>query len=283
MAWKTDEIDAAIAGAQEVLAPPAFDAKFGAGNYLKIATLVPSALRARRNPDGASLEDLLSPGVYARWTTLKRRYIGADEKIEHYRPDEASITLYGQAIEHAGLTTSIIWPAVVAAAKRHRVGITSTTVKVKLDIDRKRYKAGIKEYAARSGDDIACFTRTLERVEPDLELMKVRANAWATGDVGTLRDSIGDDLRAPCIAVQKAALAFEQDQGPDIRRKVDGAWLAAAERALATNRGTFAVLPMNQVLGTDGYLASLRAKGYAVHAPDEEVRGDLAIPASINP
>jgi hypothetical protein len=54
----------------------------------------------------------------------------------------------------------------------------------------------------------------------------------------------------------------------DLPGRMAQAWLQAAEAALATNAQTFAVLPMEQVLASDGYLAQLRAMGYAVQAPE---------------
>ena len=45
------------------------------------------------------------------------------------------------------------------------------------------------------------------------------------------------------------------------------AWLAEAERALASNVSTVAVLPMRDILSPDGYLGRLRASGYVVDEP----------------
>ena len=51
---------------------------------------------------------------------------------------------------------------------------------------------------------------------------------------------------------------------------MQGAWLPAvgAERALATNASTFAVLPMRRLLDPGGYLSMLQAKGYNVEKPE---------------
>ena len=55
----------------------------------------------------------------------------------------------------------------------------------------------------------------------------------------------------------------------DIPEKVQATWLAAARKALETNRQTFAMLSMDELLKPDGYLAKLRAEGYTVEAPPE--------------
>jgi hypothetical protein len=49
---------------------------------------------------------------------------------------------------------------------------------------------------------------------------------------------------------------------------MEQSWLTAAETALANNPQTFAVLPMEEVLAPDGYLAKLQAQGYTVEAPE---------------
>jgi len=54
----------------------------------------------------------------------------------------------------------------------------------------------------------------------------------------------------------------------NIRAQLESAWLNAAESALTNNTVTLAVLPIEQMLKTDGYLARLKAKGYAVLEPD---------------
>jgi len=45
--------------------------------------------------------------------------------------------------------------------------------------------------------------------------------------------------------------------------------MAAAEKALAENTSTFAVLPMNMVLDPKGWLSKLEEKGYSVEYSQE--------------
>jgi len=52
-----------------------------------------------------------------------------------------------------------------------------------------------------------------------------------------------------------------------ITERLMAAWLAEAERALASNASTVAVLPMRDILRPDGYLAGLQARGYVVEEP----------------
>ena len=55
----------------------------------------------------------------------------------------------------------------------------------------------------------------------------------------------------------------------DAFQQSEDKWFAAVDAALAKNVVTFAVLDIGQMVGPDGYLAKLKAKGYTVLAPDE--------------
>ena len=45
----------------------------------------------------------------------------------------------------------------------------------------------LKEWSKTTLDDLACFDNTMTRIETDLDAMRLRANAWATGDMAALQ------------------------------------------------------------------------------------------------
>lgn len=53
----------------------------------------------------------------------------------------------------------------------------------------------------------------------------------------------------------------------DISRQVFDLWITEAERSLADNQSTFAILPFSKIMPADGYVATLRNKGYIVEPP----------------
>ena len=74
MDWFSQEVETTIAQSQEVLAAPGV--AFGAGvGPVRGLFLLPSLLKARRNPDDATLEQVLPEPLYARWSALKRKYM----------------------------------------------------------------------------------------------------------------------------------------------------------------------------------------------------------------
>jgi hypothetical protein len=125
----------------------------------------------------------------------------------------------------------------------------------------------IKDFKQTPLDDLECFAKTIERLESDLDLMRLRANAWATGDVAGLRQLTHVDNASACIeAVMNARVM--QDRGyTDWPERLGAQWVAAAEDALARNTSTVAVLRIGQILDPDGWVGQLRARGYLVEDP----------------
>lgn len=263
MTWLSSQTDAILADAQEVVRSPgvSFDADIG---IVRGALLIPSLLKARKNPDGAMLKDVLPADLYARWSVLKARYLGRDAGVEKWRPMFAARELYEAALKKSGLSESgVVGPVVDKAAKRHGIKTTSPTVKFKVE----QPKAAIREFQRTSLDDLECFRKTLDRIENDLPSMVERANAWSVGDVEALRALPYENQQMACISAFSGA-EFARKRGlVDLPAKVRNQWLSAAETALETNRVSFATLPIAELLRPDGYLSQLQAKGYQIEAP----------------
>jgi len=261
MSWRSRSVEAAVAESQALLVAPKVDAGIG---FFRGMTLLPSMLGARNNPDGAKLQEVLPPDLYARWLALKERYIGRNEGIEKWRPIFAAGELYEKAIEKSALTTkSDVLPVVKQIAKRHKVELIEPTLEIEID----KPGQAIKQFKKSSLQDIACFTKTLDRLETDLDAMRARATAWAIGDVDTLRRLPYPDQFGACgSAILNSPIV--QDRGlQDVLQRVESLWLEQAQAALARNEVTFAVLPISQLLRADGYIAKLQARGYDVEAP----------------
>ncbi|KAB8198364.1 hypothetical protein FKV24_002405 [Lysobacter maris] len=101
--WLSREVENAVAQAQEVIEAPSYEIEPNVSIFGKLF-LLPAAMRARRNPDGAQLRDVVPAAEYARWRRLKARHLGSDRGVERYRPIFAAGTLYKEALEDAGLT-----------------------------------------------------------------------------------------------------------------------------------------------------------------------------------
>lgn len=263
MEWDSANVERRIAASQEVLTMPY--ANFGADiGFFRGLTLLPSLFKARKNPDGKTLQDVVTPEQYARWSVLKARYIGTDRGVEEWRPLFAALELYRKAIARTGLSdSSRITDLVRKTARRDGVKVTDPRVEVKIADP----KATLKEFSRTTLEDTECFAKTVERIEDDLGTMVERANAWAQGDIETLRAGTRPTQWAACSAAMTGSALARKAGIADIEAKVQAKWLETAESALARNASTFAVLPVSQLLADDGYLAKLAAKGYAIEEP----------------
>jgi len=269
MHWLSGEVEATIAKSQEVLGVPRAEPKIGMGTMFKMATLAPSAMRTMRNPDNAKLKSVLSPPLYARWAQARDRYGATADDVETQRPLFASQQLYWKAVDMGGLDTGdVISPIVTQAAKSAHVPVTDTGFKFPLELDRKDLKRRIAEINGKKADDLACFEQTLDVFEAEVATMKLRANAWATGDVRALRALSTSEFKPPCQRVLEEAVAFLGVA--EIKRRLKESWLLAAQNSLARNQSTFASLPIAEVLDENGMLKQLERRGYVVEAPDAE-------------
>jgi len=220
---------------------------------------------ARKNPGGATLQEVVPVEMYARWRLLKADYIGGDRGIENWRPIFAAMELWDEAIDDSGLTQKGTVRAVISRiAKQHKLKQTRlSSILVVKDA-----KAALNEFRASKLDDLDCFGKTMLRLETDLIAMKARANAWAIGDIEALRGLPYTDQNAACERAAMQAGVVQKRMDRDLDAELERKWFDAAEKALANNTATFALLPMAELLKPDGYLAKLQAKGYVVQAPE---------------
>lgn len=264
MQWESRDVAAVLASATEIIRPPSFVVDFDVG-FFQGLLLAPKALGARKNPDGKSLQDVVPADLYARWLPLKRKYIGRDRGVEHWRPLFAADKLYEEATEDAGLVRGgIVGPVIEAAIKARKPKVTSPRYRLVIADP----KNALNEFRAQRLDDQACFAKSIDSLEPDLSAMRLRANAWAVGDIEALRALPLSDQAEACMHAALQADAVRKRGPANIDAEMRKLWLDAARNALAANTVSFAVLPIRELLKADGYLAALQAQGYLVEAPE---------------
>lgn len=261
MTWHSSQVEQVLAQSQEYITPPAVSLHVDKWDKLM---LLPSLIGVRNNPDGQKLQDLVPPDVYERWLVLKKKYIGRNSAIENWRPIFAANELYEKAIDKTGLTHSTnIMDVLRDVAKKNNVTKAGPGTVTNIE----KPKQLVKKFKQSPLDDLNCFVKTLERLETDLDSMKARANAWATGDLAALRQLTYVDHDEVCrSAIFGASLASELDM-QDVPARKREYWLAEAEASLARHASTFSILPIADLLRPDGYLAALKAKGYIVEEP----------------
>jgi len=258
-------IDAVISRAQEVIRAPSISVGSDASKF-RMLLLLPSLVGIRNNPGGKTLEEVMPPSLYVRWRAFKERFLPGEGKVEKMRPMFAAQELYKAAIKRSAMThQDPSAPLVTAAIEKYH----PTVSLVKLELNVKDPKAVVKQMKTAHFDDLACMERTLDRLGVDMEVLRLRANAWSTGEIAILRaNPVPSHYKACLDAVSESAIGRQIGMS-DGEARVKAMWLAKAEEVLGRNATSFAVLPIDDMLGAGGYLDALRARGYTVLAPDE--------------
>jgi len=278
--WYSHQAETVLGRAQEVIWPPGVSASLGVGGMFRMAFAMPTMMRSRNLPDGKTLRDVLPADLYARWMALSQQYRFDEGDVERMRPVFAASYLYAAALRRAGLDgKSGVADRVGDLAKRHRIKVTTTMVARQI----KDPKGLARSFAGEQIDDVPCFRGMLSLLESDVGLGGQGAMAWGWGDVDTL---LRLAKRPPVNSCMDVTLDTEAARrlGMDAAiRQSRRDWVAAAERALATQHTTFAVLPLGEVVDEDGLLAQLRGKGYAVEPPPSSTPPDGETASSPDP
>ncbi|TWI61570.1 TraB family protein [Pseudoduganella lurida] len=262
MEWRSQQVEAVMAQSQEFLTEPGANYSVG---ILRGITLLPFAIGAKNNPNGEKLREVVPADTYERWLALKKKYIGEDSGIEKERPVFAAGALYDKALRQSGLTRAVdLREQMLALAKKNKLKITSATVTLDVDSPVK----ALREFKKQQLADLPCFTRTIERLETDLDTVRLRANAWAKGDIDTIRKLGYQDQAADCSRAFMENTALQEHGFRDMENRIREKWIVAVETALIANKSTVAMLPIKQILAEDGMFAALQARGYKVEHPD---------------
>jgi uncharacterized protein YbaP (TraB family) len=257
MTWQSDAVETVLHETQEVI--PAWPSIGVGANPFTALRLYFTWRKIQKPPDHAKLREQLPPQLYARFSALRARYAPRDNKLEELRPMLAGGKLLDDALYVSGLTMrNEVQQTVLKLASRAGVKVHQTKLKVEDPVD---VLKDLGETPKQS--EIACLAAIVTRLETDLGPMQARARAWALGDVNTLRSlphSVDD--RIACLAAVSSSQRIR-----DLVIRAQDDWLIEAEDAVRRNKSTLAVQSMDRLLGDQGILATLRAKGYTVEGP----------------
>ena len=270
MKWKSREVEAVVLRAQEILLDAGVNMKPDKDiGMFRGLTLLPAAMKARKNPDEATLREQLPPDLYARWLVQKKRFLGSEKGVEKWRPLFAANKLHKEAIDDLGLRESgMVWEVVGKLAKKHKIPVNSPSLKFTFPVA--DIKSKIKEFQREKLADTECLAVTLDLTEAlsDTATQSRRAKAWATADLATLQSLPPlPNTNLPC---SMAVLSSETAKGivpADIREQLHALWIASAEKSIAANETTLSIISIDKLMREGGYLAKLREKGYEVEAP----------------
>ena len=274
MIWESNKVASVIAAAQEVLELPDVGVSASPLMYMNPVNIFRGmrlAKRLSRDPDGRTLEQTLPPELYARFLTLQARYfLDEADEFEELRPAVAAGHMTGIIQTKQGLGGDQAIMKTLQRLIRSNRDIERTEIEVKVDI-----KGSFGDLAERAEDlttsldpavELECFESQVRRMEDDLDEMRIRANSWARGNIDEFRGvPLPGDEADSCLTL--LVQSSERDVIVESMAQLESLWLENAERALQTNRTTFAILPITGLLKNEGPMAKLKAKGYEVREP----------------
>jgi uncharacterized protein YbaP (TraB family) len=244
--WRSQDVEFAVSEAQQVLGI------YSASFVLRGA----NPLAAKGKP----LRRLLPRRAYSQWQALKKKYIGRNDEIETMLPVTAALLLRSNAFARAGLANADgVLNELYKMANAYHVPVTNghqvTKLISGLPVDDKAERRGVQ-----------FLITTMTQLENDLRAARVRANAWAIGDIGALRAQAAADTTTAQLYASSWPYLDDAELAA-LTAETDARWLSAAETALRRNRTTVATLPIFMLLRPDGLLASMRARGFEVVEP----------------
>jgi hypothetical protein len=269
MRFRSQQVARVASQSQEILQQGGVglkpDKKVG---VFRMLALMPAALKLRKNPDKATLQELIPPDIYARWLVQKKLYLGRDSGVEKMRPFLVAEKLRDAALEKLQVGHGGSWPEVWEHVRTKKIPVTNPSLEFIFKTDGLRGQ--LKAFSREKLADEECFARTVELVEAlsNKQVEDARARAWATGDLARLTELPPlPDPDSSCDQAIVNALAMTTKVPTDLREQMDELWLSAAGNALTKNQSTLAFVPMSALLGEHGYLESLRRRGHEILAP----------------
>ncbi|HEV7715732.1 MAG TPA: TraB/GumN family protein [Steroidobacteraceae bacterium] len=255
--WQSKEIESVL-GEVKQLVPSRPDVDVSAGPITLVRTYF-QWRRVKKIPGNETLKDWLPPELYTRWNALKARYKVSDNDIDKLTPLLAATRLYARALDISKLSSGDgIERSVVKLARKHNVQVTQTELKVK----------DPREVVTQFGEiprnvQVSCLEAIVEHLEKDMETVKAQANAWALGDVAALRA-----LPYP-KEIEVCTNALEtSDRMKGLIEGVDAGWNNSVDAALSgRGKPTLAVKPIYELLGANGTIEKLRARGFRIEGP----------------
>jgi uncharacterized protein YbaP (TraB family) len=247
MTWRSHQVEAVIAESAEVLGP-----------YNVVLSVEQSdPFRSK----GQSLKAALPASTYARWMQMKSQYIAGNVNTDDLLPTAAALLLQGGAYEKAGLTyTNELWGTINRLAEQNDVPVRSLQVIADWD--------GVGHSRRSTDRGVRYLQDVMSRVKANEQSARARANAWAEGDLASLKRLTRDD-DADTTQLAASWPFMSAREVSEIMAHAQSTLVHQVDGALRRNRVTFAAIPIFLLFRDHGLLSDLRLNGLSVHEPDE--------------
>jgi uncharacterized protein YbaP (TraB family) len=251
MTWRSKQLEAILDGTDQVLVAKPFE--IGIARALWLLVTQRELLMAGH---GKKLKDLMPADLHERFAAQRAKFTKDSDKWEKYRPIIAAAFLEEDALHAVGLSTRLdLTDEVRTLARKHRVHIEEFKIAGLHDV-----LDALKTLPQQT--EQKCVAASLATIETGMPRLMDRAQAWATGDVLRIQ-SLPESAE---VAACRAAITVDPGAG-DLLALLRQTWLENMERHLQAGGVTVAVVSMDMLIESGGFLDALRAHGYTIDAP----------------
>ena len=232
---------------------PAFDDAFGQADLLveeldMAEMTAPSAqmlmLQRGMMPAGQSLASVLSPETMAGVKTKAAELGLPIEPLQLFKPWALSLTLEGMEWQKAGFDPDL-------GLDKHFYDLAKTRGMAVQGLETLEFQIAQFDGMPMPLQDrlLAESLKEMASANSDLDEM---ARAWKAGDVGATEKLVLSDLKSEPQVYERLLLARNRN------------WMPKLEALFQRPRPSFVVVGAAHLVGTDGIVAQLRARGYTV-------------------
>jgi len=195
-------------------------------------------------PADTTLDAVISPATFALVATRAKELGLPVEPLKRFKPWSLALTLLGLEWQAAGFDADLgldkhFYDQAVAAGKEVQ-GLET----IEFQISR------FDEMSMEEQDRM--LASTLRELETEKAAVSTLANAWKAGDAPTVEKIVLQELRQEPRMYQRLLVDRNKD------------WMPKIEALFSRKGRAFVVVGAAHLVGPDGLLAQLKAKGYVI-------------------
>lgn len=195
-------------------------------------------------PSGQSLDGVVSKDTL-ELVTKHAAALGLPlEPLKRFKPWSLALTLLGMAWQKAGFDAEL-------GLDKHFYDRARADNKPVQGLETVGFQISRFDEMSMPDQD-RLLQQSIREIDHETTAVTTLANAWKTGDTATIERIVLDDVKGDPVMYRR--LIVERNQ----------AWLPIIEGLSARPRPAFVVVGAAHLIGPDGLLTALRAKGYTL-------------------
>jgi uncharacterized protein YbaP (TraB family) len=195
-------------------------------------------------PSDETLDKVVSPETFA---AVSRRVAALGmplEPLRRFKPWALALMLLGIEWQNAGFDANL-------GLDKHFYDRARSEAKAVIGLETVAFQIARFDGLPMAQQD-RLLAQTLKELDTQKAAVTTLANAWKAGDVGTIEQILLRDVKEEPQMYQR--LIVERNRN----------WLPAIEALFDRRRPAFVVVGAAHLVGADGLLSMLRAKGYSL-------------------